>query len=120
MPCKTAAAQLAFTLPRGCTRLGAVPPAPTPPAPVAGATVAPTSEPKATLVPIKLAGSGTYPDITRFLHALHNQFRDTALSSLKLTAQPDPKQSEKQIAAFSIDLAWYAAPAASDAPSPNQ
>lgn len=93
-------------------------PAAPPPATPAAGSPAP-SEPKATIVPIKLAGTGTYPDIARFIHALHDKFRDTALSSLKLTAQPDPKQSEKQIAAFSIDLAWYAAPAASDGAPPK-
>ncbi len=84
--------------------------------PIAPATAG-GPESKATIVPIKLSGTGSYPDISRFLRSLHDTFRDTAVSSLHVMAQPDPKGSEKQVASFTIDLAWYAAPAAwADAP----
>lgn len=95
-------------------------PAAQPPAPAAGAPAPPAPELKAAIIPIKLAGTGAYPDIACFLHMLHDDFRDTALTSLRITATPDPKQSEKQIASFSIDLAWYAAPAGSDGAPPKQ
>ena len=74
---------------------------------------------KALVVPIKLAGTGTYPDLARFIHALREQFRDTAITSLKLNAQPgggaaeSAKPSENTPGSFTIDLAWYAAPAGS-------
>jgi hypothetical protein len=91
------------------------------PAPTSADSATPGAlvEPKATIVPIKLSGTGAYPDISRFLHALHDTFRDTAISSLHITGQPDPGRSEKQAASFTVDFAWYAAPAAfADAP-PN-
>ena len=79
-------------------------------------------EGKALIVPIKLAGTGSYPDLARFLHSLRETFRDTAITTLKLTAQPaapnPARTSENVPAAFTIDLAWYAAPAGSaDAPA---
>lgn len=112
-------ADLAVPLNISILQLAPGPAAPPPPAPAAGAPAPAPTEPKATIVPIKLAGTGAYADVSLFLHTLHDTFRDTALSSLKLTAQPDPKQSEKQIASFSIDLSWYAAPAASDGAPPK-
>ena len=95
----------------------AAPPAPAA-APSAGAPATPP--PLTTIVSIKLAGTGTYPAISGFLHALHDEFRDTALSSLKLSTNLEPHQSENLSATFSIDLAWYAAPDASDGAPPKQ
>ena len=43
---------------------------------------------KTLIVPIKLAGSGSYPDVARFIHALREQFRDTAITALRINAQP--------------------------------
>ncbi len=94
----------------------AAPPPPAP-APSAGSPAAP---PLTTIVAIKLTGTGTYPAISGFLHALHDEFRDTALSSLKLSTNLEPHQSENLSATFSIDLAWYAAPDASDGAPPKQ
>jgi hypothetical protein len=105
-PCNISIAQLSP---------GTPPPISTTPA--ATGTPAPTPESRATIVPIKLAGTGSYADLSRFLKSLHDTFRDTAVTSLHIIAQPDGKGSEKQVASFTVDFAWYAAPAVSnDAP----
>ena len=90
-----------------------------PPTPGAGAGADKNKAPPSPLaaggvvvVPIKLAGSGSYPEVARFLHALHDAFRDTAVGSLHITSQPGASENGAPIPApFTIDLSWYAAPA---------
>lgn len=62
------------------------------------------------VVPIKLAGKGTYVDCTGFLHRLSQAFPDTGVSSFNLEGDPGgPGRAAK----FSFELLWYAAPRAS-------
>ncbi len=65
---------------------------------------------KAVVIPIKVGGTGNYLGITRFVGALHDSLRDTAVVSMTLGGQgPDRTQP----ASYTLDLAWYAAPAGS-------
>ena len=64
-----------------------------------------TEKPSVVKVPIKIVGTATYPEVTRFVHELHDRFRDTALTGLSLQATPADKSPSAQ---FTIDLAWYA------------
>lgn len=66
---------------------------------------------KATIVPVKLAGNASYAAITRFVHALHAEYRDTAVVGLSIVGSPTQKPQD---AAYTLDLAWYAAPAVSN------
>ncbi len=94
-----------------------LPSAPPAPADKTAAPAATSLDAKAIVVPIKLAGSGSYPEVARFVHALREQFRDIAVTALHMNSVPgsyEPgKSSENVPGPFSIDLAWYAAPAGS-------
>ncbi len=92
--------------------------APLPAATTTPATLAPP--PLTTTLSIKLAGTGSYPAISRFLHTVHDNFRDTAVSTLKLSTPLEARQSENPLATFSIDLTWYAAPEGSDGAAHKQ
>lgn len=64
------------------------------------------------LVPIHLAGQGSYQACTSFLHALQKQYPDTGVTTLDLSDNPgDPTA----VTAFTFDLTWYAAPTLSSA-----
>lgn len=95
-------------------------------APLAAASTTPATPatpappPLTTILSIKLAGTGSYPAISRFLHTMHDNFRDTALSTLKLSTPLEARQSENSLATFSIDLTWYAAPEGSDGAAHKQ
>lgn len=58
-------------------------------------------------VPIKLSGKGTYASSARFLAQLKERFPDTAVGSMRLTANPAEPDS---VPAVWFDLVWYAAP----------
>jgi hypothetical protein len=60
-------------------------------------------------VPIKLSGKGTYASSARFLAQLKERFPDTAVGSMRLTANPAEPGS---VPAVWFDLVWYAAPEA--------
>lgn len=58
------------------------------------------------LVPILMAGSGTYPKCAKFLHRLRKTFPDTAVRSFETTnnsASPD-----MPTATFQFELIWHA------------
>lgn len=61
----------------------------------------------AVVVPIKIGGSGSYVGVTRFVRALHDQYRDTAVVGLSILGAPSETPKD---AAYTLDLAWYAAP----------
>lgn len=96
----------------------------------------PTTDPaigKFALVPIRFSGEGTYADVARFLHELLTvRFADVEVRALSIATAtpgagpepvpaatdivgPRPKNRSGERAAFTIDLRWYAAPAASAA-----
>lgn len=58
-------------------------------------------------VPIKLSGKGTYAASARFLAQLKERFPDTAVGSMRLTANPAEPSS---VPTVWFDLVWYAAP----------
>jgi len=62
------------------------------------------------MVPITLAGKGTYVTCVTFLHRLHEAYPDTGLASMVLqNASEDP--AGPPAARFRFELLWYAAPA---------
>lgn len=63
---------------------------------------------KAVVVPIKIGGSGSYLEVTRFARALHDEYRDTAVVGLSINGAPSAAPND---ATYTLDLAWYAAPA---------
>jgi Tfp pilus assembly protein PilO len=70
------------------------------------------------MIPIKLAGTGSFQGVCDFLHELlSKKFPDVEVRSLSLSAPPAPAsingKFESEKAAFSLELRWYAAPAAS-------
>ncbi|MEE9211280.1 MAG: type 4a pilus biogenesis protein PilO [Phycisphaeraceae bacterium] len=61
------------------------------------------------IVPVHLAGEGTYQTYAAFIHQLHRKFPDTGVSSFELSGNPsDPDDT----ATFRLNLAWYTIPAA--------
>jgi len=56
-------------------------------------------------VPIRITGTGGYPDVASFLHRLRTELRDTTVRSLQLVTDPETGTT------FVFDLVWYAAPA---------
>ena len=68
----------------------------------------PTKAARFTSVPLRLTATGSYVSVGRLLARLHDTYRDTAVSALKLSGNPaDPKAK----ATLALDLTWYAAPA---------
>ncbi|MDH3583144.1 MAG: type 4a pilus biogenesis protein PilO [Phycisphaerae bacterium] len=59
------------------------------------------------MVPIQMAGIGSYASAARFLHRLHGTFRDTGLASFQLNASPEAAEGRTT---FNLQLTWYAAP----------
>ena len=59
------------------------------------------------MVPIRLAGTGTYVTCLDFLHRLHRVSPDTGVSGLELGGSPSERGGEAQ---FRFELLWYAAP----------
>ena len=70
-----------------------------------------------TVLPIHLAGTGTFPGCASFLHGLRADFPDTGVVGMDLRGEPE--QTDKP-ARFVLDLAWYASRAASTGTSPTQ
>jgi len=67
------------------------------------------------IVPLKVAGSGTYRTCTLFIHNLRKTFPDTSVASFSLSGNPsDPTEPSK----FEFNLEWYASPAAPTPSSP--
>ncbi len=60
-----------------------------------------------TTVPISLTGSGSFDNCVRYLHQLREQFRDTAVISVKLNGNPEDALAP---ASFQLELRWYADP----------
>ena len=66
-------------------------------------------------VPIRLAGQGSYPNVTRFLQRLHADLPDVGVGNLKMTGAPE----DAAIAArYELDVRWIALPQEPTAP-PN-
>lgn len=61
-------------------------------------------------VPIRLRLRGSYPQCTRFLERLHQQFPDTAVLGLELTGAPVPAGQGPSAGLMSLQLLWYTAP----------
>ncbi len=65
----------------------------------------PAIYPRYTLVPIRVAGQGTFTDVLTFLHELQQNVKDTEVRAFAVHA--DPKAAPGGIA-FELSLAWYA------------
>lgn len=59
------------------------------------------------VLPIHVAGTGTFPAFAGLLHQLRQDFPDTALGSLEISGNP---QDEAGAAKFSVELLWYTEP----------
>ena len=59
------------------------------------------------MVPIHISGTGNYRTCVSLLHRLRQEFPDTTVTSLNLSADP---ADTKAVARFSIDLLWHASP----------
>ena len=60
-----------------------------------------------TLVPIDLAGSGSYRNCVEFLHRFHGKFADSGVASFELTRNPvDPSAPTT----FHFNIIWYVEP----------
>jgi hypothetical protein len=62
---------------------------------------------RAMLVPIRVAGQGTFSDVLAFLHALHEQCKDTEVRAFVVNADP---KGATDLVTFELSLAWYAVP----------
>ncbi len=63
------------------------------------------------MVPMTLAGSGTYAKCLAFIHELRKALPDTGVSALELSGNPSERSGEKgSEARFRFELLWYAAP----------
>jgi Tfp pilus assembly protein PilO len=58
-------------------------------------------------VPIRLAGTGSYDAVARFLHTIHEKHRDVGVIGLELRGEPEASDKPPT---FAIQLLWYAAP----------
>ena len=63
-------------------------------------------------IELRIAGSGTFPQVTRFLHRVHEDFADSGVRSIELTAGSGNALSPP--ANFRLGLIWFAAPAPPD------
>ena len=70
------------------------------------------------VLPIHVAGTGSFPAFTAMLHRVHTQFPDTGISTFELSGSP---QEEAASAKFSVELIWYTEPhrQATDRSAPN-
>ena len=59
-------------------------------------------------VPIRLAGTGSFPQCAAFLHELRSEMPDTGVIAFDLSGSPD---RPGQPTSFRFDLVWFAAPA---------
>jgi hypothetical protein len=59
------------------------------------------------MVPLHLAGSGSFPDCAAFLHNLNADFRDMGVNTFEMTGTPGPTQTD---VSFVFEMIWYAAP----------
>jgi Tfp pilus assembly protein PilO len=67
-------------------------------------------------VPIRLAGTGSYSDAARFVHALHSELRDLGVAGFELRAEPE---APDKTPTFAFSLLWYAAPGGAPAQAPQ-
>jgi hypothetical protein len=67
------------------------------------------------VVPISLAGTGTFVQCVAFLHDLHDRLADVSTTAFDLTAVADAGHPAP-MAKFQLELRWYAAGAM---PAPN-
>lgn len=72
----------------------------------------PSAEADRVELPIHLTGVAGYRDCAAFLHALRDDFPDTSVSSLRLSAHPD---GDRTLVDFDINLRWYATSAVASA-----
>ncbi|MDQ7013191.1 MAG: hypothetical protein Q9O74_04760 [Planctomycetota bacterium] len=58
------------------------------------------------IIPLRINGTGTSPDVIAAMHALRERFPDVAISSFQMAVAGD---STGQQVVFGFDLAWYIA-----------
>ncbi len=68
---------------------------------------APQRATKATLVPIRMEGRGSFPSCRDWISDLRSAFPDVSVSGLQITRDRSPAAES---AAFVFELVWYAAP----------
>ena len=68
------------------------------------------------IVPIHVAGTGTYRTCTSFVHQLRQTYPDTGVAAFALSGNPN---EPAEAARFSFDLEWFAALSDTPAPPPT-
>lgn len=68
---------------------------------------APVALRRYTTVPVRLDGTGSFPECVRFLHDLHEQFHDTGVVGFELRGEPEAPDKPST---FVLNLVWYADP----------
>lgn len=68
-----------------------------------------------TTVELRIAGSGAFPDVTRFLHHLNENCPDLSIRAMSLSTAAGNALSPP--AGFQMDLIWFAAPTAAPSAS---
>lgn len=58
------------------------------------------------VIPLRIDGTGTSPDVIAAMHALRERFPDVAISSFRVSSAGDAKGQKVM---FGFDLAWYIA-----------
>jgi Tfp pilus assembly protein PilO len=61
--------------------------------------------PKFLMIPVRVSGTGGYPDVTRFLHRLHDRMPDIAVEGFKLAEAPGGNTAGGR---YALDLRWVA------------
>jgi Tfp pilus assembly protein PilO len=58
-------------------------------------------------VPIRIAGQGSYEQVARFLHGLHEGYKDIGITGMDLRGEPEAPDKPPT---FVVHLLWYATP----------
>jgi Tfp pilus assembly protein PilO len=67
----------------------------------------PIKTPYFLIIPVRIAGHGSYQSCATFIHSLHQQLPDVDVRSFKLTGAPNDIETQS---AFELQLGWFAAP----------
>ncbi|MEX2670997.1 MAG: type 4a pilus biogenesis protein PilO [Phycisphaeraceae bacterium] len=62
------------------------------------------------VLPIQLAGSGTYADYARFLHQLSAQFVDVTITTMSLQGESRERGGRERVTGFRLTVQWHALP----------
>ena len=61
------------------------------------------------LIPLRLSGSGAFPDLVATMHLLRDEFPDMAITAFQIAGSGGRGGSEFDGVSFSLGIAWYVA-----------